>query len=99
MSAALPKGEVECQVSTTDILKEQAKRKDIALNAAYQVDATLNTLRRVQLEPGFELVLQAIMPRVKDLVAVIISALDGTWTESEELRAVVDRWVEGGMQS
>ena len=81
------------QTSTTDILREQAARKEIALGAAYQIDATLNALGRVQLEPGFELVLQAVMPRVMDLVAVIISALDGPMTETEELRAAVDRWV------
>jgi hypothetical protein len=49
-------------------------------------------LGRVQLDPDFELVLQAVMPRVQELVTVIINALDRRPAEAEALR-VVDRWV------
>lgn len=74
-----------------------AELSTIALSAAYQANATLHVLGRLQSTMAgdmeqFELVLQAALPRIQDLTTVIIKALDEQPANAEELRAVVDRW-------
>jgi hypothetical protein len=75
-----------------------AERMDIALDATYQIDAVLDTLGRIQGAPGFDLVLQAVLPRMLQLTSTIMTALNDESVELAEMRVVVDRWAGEAVQ-
>jgi hypothetical protein len=68
-----------------------AEHCDIALQATYQIDATLAMLARENGRPEFDLVVQAVLPRLLDLTAVVMAALSDDGATAGQMQYVVDR--------
>jgi hypothetical protein len=98
VSAALPEGSVLPHVSTTDIVRALAERREIALNATYQIDAVLEMLARENGRPEFDLVVKAVLPRLVDLNATVLCVLNEDTVKTDELLHVVDRWSAKAVQ-
>lgn len=87
------------QISTTDIVRALAERRELALNATYQIDAVLEMLARENGRPEFDLVMKAVLPRLIDLNATVLCVLNEDTVRTDELMRVVDRWATKGAPS
>jgi hypothetical protein len=77
-----------------------ADPKSIALDATYQIDALLEMLGKENGQGDFTLLLKAVLPRLTDLNAFVMWALDPADDMlTPEMMKMVDPWAAKAVQS